>query len=535
MAGKYEEKSARVVEEKDTQEAVDDTHLDVEGVLQKGTKRDLQARHLQMIAIGGTIGTGLFLKSGGSIASAGPAGAFIAYLLIGIMVFCVMTGLGEVATYMPTSGAFTHYATRFVDPAFGFAVGWNYWFSWSITIGTELSAAAAIIAYWDQDGRMPPGALCAIFLVFLFFLNVFGVRGFGEAEYWFSLLKVVTVILFILVAILVDAGAVGNPRTVFGVRNWAKPFPNGFGGFLQTLLGVSFAYQGTELVGITAGESRNPRRNVPRAINNVFWRILLFYCVSIFLEGCILDASDPRLSGAHTVAVAPFTIIFQDAFGSGAAGFINAVILTSVLSAGNSGMYASSRTIMALAREKKAPAIFGKTTKYGVPFYSICLSTLMGLLSLLTLNDTANEVFTWLSNITGTAGFVSWMSIAISHYYFRRAYVAQNRDIKDLPYRAIGYPYTDLFAIVFICIVVFFQGYATLSPFSPVDFISNYIGIVPFVVAIVGYKVIIRPHAVKPEEADLDTGRCEHYEEELEDEERDIDSRWYMKLYNFVV
>ncbi|RUS27956.1 amino acid permease/ SLC12A domain-containing protein [Jimgerdemannia flammicorona] len=504
------------------------------GNLQQGVHRGLHARHVQMIAMGGTIGTGLFLASGGNIFTAGPLGALIAYVAIGFMVFCVMTCLGEMTTFLPVSGSFNHYAARFVDPAFGFALGWNYWFSWSCAIATELSAASLIIGYWNSS-VLPSWAWCLVFLVFLFLLNIVGVRVYGEAEYWFAIIKVITVIVFIIIAILVDAGAVGSQGPI-GFRYYSDPGPfvGGFQGTVSVLLSAGFAFQGTELVGITAGESKNPRKTVPRAIRNVFWRILLFYVIAIFLEGLVLPSNDPLLlNTASDVRTAPFTLVFSKAGISVGASLVNAVILTSVLSAGNSAMYASSRVMMALAREGKAPSFLGYTNKQGVPILSLCFSCVIACVCLVAALVGDGQAFSWLMDITGVAGFISWMGIGASHFRFRKAYVAQGRRLEDLPYRAVWYPFSPLFAVGLCVLIILVQGYVNFTDgFNAVGFVASYIGIVPFVFAYVGYKLIVRPKVVGPLEADFDTGRIIRYEEE--DEVDPNADKWWMKLYNII-
>lgn len=247
-------------------------------------KRNLQSRHLQMIAIGGTIGTGLFIGSGGAIANAGPAGALIAYAFVGTLVYSVMVALGEMATYLPVSGAFTVYASRFVDHSLGFAMGWIYWFSWAITFALELTASGLIIQYWRQDLNI--GIFIGVFWTIITAINFLPVTFYGEVEFWFAAIKVLTVVGFIIFAICIDAGAGQNGY--LGFQTWTNPgafapylIENNqalakFVGFWAVLIQAGFSYQGTELVGIAAGETDNPRKTVPAAIRKTFWRIIIF-------------------------------------------------------------------------------------------------------------------------------------------------------------------------------------------------------------------------------------------------------------------
>ena len=335
-------------------------------------KRSLKARHLTMIALGGSIGTGLFLASGGAIATAGPGGALLAYAAVGIMVYFLMTSLGELATYMPESGSFSTYASRFVDPSLGFALGWNFWYNWAITIAAELSAATLIIKYWFPDTNSFIWSF--LFLAIIFLLNALSVKGYGESEYWFALIKIAVVIVFLIVGVLMIFGILGGKSP--GFSNFTMdggPFHGGFLTILGVFMAAGFSFQGTELIGVAAGESENPRENVPRAIRQIFWRILIFYILAIFVIAMLIPYTNPNLvrGGLEDIAISPFTIIFENAGLAFAAAVMNAVILTSVLSAGNSGMYASTRILWVLAKEGKAPKFLGKLNRNGVPINAL--------------------------------------------------------------------------------------------------------------------------------------------------------------------
>ncbi|KAI8086759.1 amino acid permease/ SLC12A domain-containing protein [Halteromyces radiatus] len=502
--------------------------------LQQGTKRGLSARHIQMISLGGSIGTGLFLNSGQNIAVAGPAGALIAYLVIGFMVFCFMVCMGEMATFLPVSGSFNHYATRFVDPAFGFALGWNYWFSWSVTIATELSAAATIINWWKPV--MPDAAWSVIFLVIIIAINLVGVRLYGEMEYWMCMIKILIVLVFIIIAILVTSGAVGDHQ-VIGFKYWSDPgaFVGGAVGTVSVLLSAGFSFQGTEIVGITAGEAKNPTKTVPRAIRNVFWRIIVFYIITIFLIGLCIPATDPNLSNeTGDAATASFTLVFKLAGINAGADVINAIILTSVLSAANSDLYTCSRTLLGLARDGNAPMILAKTNKYGSPYWAVIVSSILGFSCVFVSIYSASVGFAWFLSITAVTGFISWWGIAVIHLRFRRAYVKQGRSVADLPYKAIWYPFTPLFAAILCFLIVFGQGYTAFTPtFSVEKFFSNYIGILPFCLCYIIYKIVRRSKVVPLDECDFDTGRVTRMEIEVEDDE-EKNLPWYKKALNII-
>ena len=327
-------------------------------------KRSLKARHMNMIALGGAIGTGLFVAGGEVVSTAGPGGALVAYGLIGIMVYFLMTSLGEMATYLPIPGSFGTYAKRYVDPAFGFALGWNYWFNWAITLAAEVLAGALIMKYWFPD--VPAIVWSALFLLILFGLNYLSTRSFGESEYVFSSIKVITVFVFLFCGFMLIFGIGGTSP---GFANWTvgeAPFVGGWESILAIFMVAGFSFQGTELIGVAAGEAEDPEKNVPKAINTIFWRILLFYIGAFIVIGFLIPYTDPNLlnSSVENVSISPFTLVF-DRFGFAfAASFINAIILTAVLSAGNSGLYSSTRMLYALAKEGQAPKIFGKPVSY---------------------------------------------------------------------------------------------------------------------------------------------------------------------------
>ncbi|WJQ82741.1 amino acid permease [Brevibacillus brevis] len=473
---------------------------------QNQLQRGLKARHLTMIAIGGSIGTGLFLASGGSIHSAGPGGALVAYLAISIMVYFLMTSLGEMAAFMPVSGSFSTYATRFVDPSLGFALGWNYWYNWAITIAVELSASALIMKYWFPD--TPAIVWSALFLGLLFALNLLSVKAYGESEYWFALIKVVTVIIFIIVGVLMIFGIMGGQAV--GFQNFTKgdaPFNGGFMALLGVFMIAGFSFQGTELVGVAAGESEDPARNIPKAIRQIFWRILLFYILAILIIGLLVPYDNPNLiSGDITdIAISPFTIVFENAGFAFAASVMNAVILTSVLSAGNSGMYASTRMLWNLAKEGKAPKWFVKVTSNGVPINALILTALIGALAFLSSLFGEGEVYVWLLNASGMSGFIAWLGIAISHYRFRKAFIAQGRDLSELPYRAKWFPFGPIFAFIICCIVIFGQNYSAFIG-GTVDWygvLVSYIGLPLFLLIWLAYKITQKTKLVPLEQVDF--------------------------------
>ncbi|MBD9484993.1 amino acid permease [Pseudomonas sp. PDM14] len=476
-------------------------------------KRALKARHLNMIAIGGSIGTGLFVASGSTVASAGPGGALAAYALIGIMVFFLMTSLGELAAYMPDSGSFCTYGSRFIDQGFGFAMGWNYWYNWAVTIAAELVAAQLVMSFWFPD--VPGLYWSGLFLALMFLLNFFSVKGFGESEFWFALIKVVAVVIFIgigLASIFGIMSGVDSP----GFSNFTDgdaPFVGG----LQAMIGVAmiagFSFQGTELIGVAAGESENPRKTIPVAIRQVFWRILMFYILSIFIIGMLIPYTDPNLlkTGDDNISTSPFTLLFERAGLAAAAGVMNAVILSAILSAGNSGMYASTRMLYTMATQGKAPRLFARLSRSGVPRYALYATTLVGMLCFFTTFVGDKTVYTWLLNTSGMCGFIVWLGVAASHYRFRKGFLAQGGNLTDLPYRAKWFPFGPLFAFSLCLAITLGQNYQAFIG-DQVDWaglVATYVSLPLFLAIWLGYRLKHGSCFVRYEEMDVSPTRGE--------------------------
>lgn len=464
-----------------------------------------------MIAIGGAIGTGLFVGSGKTISEAGPGGALLSYLLVGLMVYFLMTSLGELAAYMPESGSFSTYGAKYVDQGFGFALGWNYWYNWPITVAVDLTSAQLIMRYWfpNVDGMV----WSALFLAVIFLINYLSVRGFGESEYWFAIIKVATVVAFIIVGLAMIFGILhgGEGAGWQNLTAGEAPFKGGLLAMVGVAMVVGFSFQGTELIGVAAGESEDPRKNVPRAVKQVFWRILLFYVLAIFIISVIIPYTDPRLlsSSEENISVSPFTLVFDRAGLAFAAAVMNAVILTAVLSAGNSGMYASTRMLYSLARDGKAPKIFAKLSKNGAPHNALYASTAVTVLCFFSayIGEGDGGMFGKLVEMSGMTGFIAWLGIAISHYRFRKGYVKQGRDLSDLPYRSKFFPFGPLFAFGLCLVIMLGQRYKDfIDPnfsISSADWFSiatTYFAIPLFLLIWLGYRMVRGGRVVKYEE-----------------------------------
>jgi lysine-specific permease len=472
----------------------------------EGLRRGIGQRQLSMIAIGGAIGTGLFFASGSAISQAGPGGAMLAYAMMGFAVYCMMQSLGEMATQLPIPGSFEAYAERFIDPSLGFAFGWNYWFSWSITLAAEFVAGALIVQFWFPDSN--PTLWAMGFFVLLMILNLLSVKAYAEAEYWFSGIKVVTVVIFVVVGLLMIIGMFGGQR--IGFQNWSlhsaqtgqsAPFVGGFTSILLVFLVAGFSFQGTEAVGLAAAETRDPARSVPKAIRTVFWRILLFYIGSIFVVGSLIPFTDPNLLRSDDgIAYSPFTIVFQQIprVGYYAANVMNFVILSSVLSCGNSSLYVSSRMLYAMSHSGKAPRFFGKLNTRGVPVAAVWATGLVGATAFLANAVGGQKIYQMLYNFSGLTGFIIWLGIAICHLRFRRAWLAQGRSLADLKFRSRLYPYGPWIAVVLFLIVIFGANIGIFQQpvFSWFDFITNY-GIVPiFLMLYLGHKWVNKTRVV---------------------------------------
>ncbi|TGJ81076.1 hypothetical protein E0Z10_g7678 [Xylaria hypoxylon] len=485
-----------------------DSHTDEEvGIVHKGAalKTDLRGRHMQMIAIGGAIGAGLFISSGGALQSGGPASLIIGYLIIGVMLLFTMQALGEMAVMYPVNGAFYTYIVRFIDPSLGFAVGWEYAIGWLTVLPFELIAASGTIKFWRED--INSAVWVTVFLVVLIFIQVFGVRGYGEVEFVLSIIKIAACIGFIILGIVINVGGVGD-QGYLGAKYWHDPgaFQNGFNGFAGVFVVAAFSFGGTELVGLAAAESDNPRKAIPLAAKQVFFRILFFYVVNLFILGLIFKSTDPRLqyaSGSNS-RFSPFTLAIQDAGIKVLPSIFNAVITISVISVANSCAFGSTRTMQALAERAMAPKLLAYVDKAGRPLWCIVIQLAFGLLGYVVDAPKGGDAFSWLLALSGLAYFFTWGSCCLAHIRFRMAWKAQGRDLREIPYRApwgvwgswIG------FGLVWICLIATFYNalYVSLSKIEPTPnstpnaetFFKNYLAAFVFILLYLFWKVYSR-------------------------------------------
>lgn len=436
--------------------------------------RKLKSRHVQFLALSGAIGTGLFVGSGQVLSLSGPLAAFLSYAITGFNLYCVINSLGEMAAWLPIPGAVPIFAARFVDPALGFTLGWNYWYQFAIGVPIEVTVSVVILDFWDHS--IPAAALITIFFLPMVIVNCFPVRIYGEAEFAFGAIKLTTIVGLILLMFIITVGGAptGGP---IGFRYWNDPGPMNeylrpgalgrFLAFWKVFIQATFSYGGSEMVVVASGETENPRRNIPKAIRRVFWRIAIFYVLAIFLVGLCVSSRDPKL--------------------------INAVVLSSAWSAGNSFFYASTRVLYAAALDGKAPA-FLKFERFGVPYACVGATTVLSLLVYLNVNSRAAEVFFWFSNVR-----------------FYNALKLHGVPRESMPYRAWGQPYLAYFAICFCLFIAFFNGFDAFFPgrFSAKSFIPPYIDIPIFLSLFLGYKFVKKTKFVKLEEMDIWSGKAE--------------------------
>ncbi|KAF8583592.1 amino acid transporter [Ramaria rubella] len=472
-----------------------------------GLKRELRSRHIQMIAIGGVIGTGLFLRTASTLSQGGPAGLFLGYGIFSTVCISVMISLGELVTFLPVAGGHITLAGRFVDPAMSFAMGWNYLYFAVITLPAELSAAAVLITYWNSS--VNDAVWITICLVVVIFINLLGARVFGECEFWFASIKVVTIIGLLILGLVIDlGGAPDHDRR--GFRYWHHPGPftqflgihgakGRFLAFWSTLIQAAYSFLGTEIVGLTTAETRNPTKTIPSAIRGVWIRIIIFYVLGAFILGLICPSDNPNLvTNSGTAASSAWVIAIKIAGIKSLPSIINACILTSAWSAGSSDLYIGSRVLFSLAKGGQAPKIFVKTNRYGTPWTSIIACSSIGLLGYMVVSSGASTVFGWLANMTSVAGMLNWICLCITSIRFRQGLKAQHLSLDILPYVSRLQPYAAYYALVWSVLITLFANWQVFlrGQWDRAGFITSYFGIPFFLVLYFGYKYVKKTRIV---------------------------------------
>ncbi|CDO68798.1 hypothetical protein BN946_scf184805.g7 [Trametes cinnabarina] len=481
-------------------------------------QRKLKQRHVQMIAIAGTLGTGLFLGLGSSLQGAGPLGALIAYGVVGTTAYASLCSLGEMTSHAPISGSFPHFAARWVDPALGFAVGWNYFYTNAVSVPVEVTAAGLLITFWDPDINHQAAYTAAICICAVS-INIFGVRWFGESEFIFSIIKLLLITVLIITGLVIDLGGGPNHQRL-GFHYWKTPGPlagaglepnhihlDRFLGILSVIVQAAFSFQGMELVAIAASETESPRRNIAKAVRRVFWRIMLFYMLGVLITGMLVPYDDPNLlQDTGNAAESPYVIAITRAGIKVLPHIINAGIFTSAFSAGNSFLFCASRVLYGLAVRGQAPRVFAYCTKGGLPIVAVLFSSCFAFLSFMNVSSGAATVFNWFVNLSTVGGFFGWGAMNLTYIFFYRGFRAQGLDRTKLVYHNRLQPYLAWWGLIWITFFILINGFAVFWDFNASDFLTSYINIPIFFALYFFWKVIKRTKIWKPHEMDFVTG-----------------------------
>ncbi|THU78399.1 APC amino acid permease [Dendrothele bispora CBS 962.96] len=482
---------------------------DLERVKAEGPRLQakMKPRHLAMIAVGGSIGTGLFVGTGAVLHDGGPAGVLIAFILIGIMLINVTQALGEMSIVYPVSGGFYILANRFLDPAFAFANGWNYVLQWAVSIPLEITVAATTVQYWTDT--VPIAVWITIFWVLIIIVSVFGTLGYAEEEFWSSCLKLLVAIIFVIIGIVCICGggpSSGQYNHYIGGLYWSDPgpFANGFKGICSVFVTAAFAFSGTELVGLAASETPNPRKTMPGAVKGTFWRITIIYITTLTVIGLLIPYNDERLLGGSGATASPFVIALDNANIHGLNHVVNATICISVLSIGLASVFAASRTMVALAETGYAPKIFTYIDKSSRPLPAVIVLLLLAPIAYVNVVAAGDVVCTlhlrliwkfsfssnylffsrctvdWLVAISGLSAIFTWLSICLCHIRFRRAWKVQGHSLEELPFQAAGGVWGSWFGVILIVLVLIAQFYIAIFPLgglsSPSERASSFFG-----------------------------------------------------------
>ena len=443
----------------------------------KALKRAMSTRHLVMLSLGGAIGTGLFLGSGEVIAQTGPVAAIIAYILGGLIAYMVMLCLGELAVHMPVAGSFGAYAQKYIGPGTGYMISWVYWLTWTATLGTEFTAAALLMQEWFPHISMWIWTI--IFAITIFALNLSSTRIFAESEFWLALVKVVTVVAFIILGLLAIFSLIpfhgAESAPLFHNLTAQGWFPQGLVPIFTTMLIVNFAFSGTELIGVAAGETKDPAVNVPKAINAAIWRLLIFFVGTIVVISALLPFQVAGLGG-ESVSNSPFVTVFNYIGIPYADDIMRFVIITALLSAANSGLYAASRMMWSLSAQRQLPQVFSRLSSSGTPIIALVVTMFGAIPGLLSEHFAPETIF---KNLLGIAAFtmvIVWMSICWSQFNFRRAWYKAGHSAKDLKFAAPLYPIMPILGFVFC----FITG---LSMAADPEMQAGFIGCLLFIAA----------------------------------------------------
>ena len=449
-----------------------------------GLRRSLKNRHIQMIALGGAIGTGLFYGSGESISQAGPA-ILLCYIVGGAVIYMVMRALGEMSVDTPTSGAFSFYAYKYWSPRAGFISGWNYWFNYIAVSMAELTVVGKYIQFWLPS--VPEWVTAAACLVIITALNLISVKAYGESEFWFAIVKVIAIIAMIVFGLVIIVTGWGNAGTPMGLSNlWSHGgfFPTGLYGMLMGLVVVMFSFGGVELIGIAAGEADNPRKTIPKAINQVVFRILIFYVGAVFVM-LALFPWDQLGTGES-----PFVTIFNKIGIPAAATILNIVVLTAAISAYNSGLYSNGRMLYSLARQGNAPKVLAKVNRFGAPHVGVLASSAVTVVAVVLTFAFPDTVFLYIISIALISGIINWTMIIVTNLKFRRHIGADA--VSKLDFKMPGHPVSGYVVLAFLALVV------VLMAFMPSYRIALIIGPIWLAVLFVADALLTRARGTRP-------------------------------------
>jgi AAT family amino acid transporter len=403
------------------------------------------------MALGSTIGVGLFLGSASAIQIAGPS-ILLGYLLAGIVAFIVLRTLGEMAVHEPVAGSFAAYANTYVGPLAGYMVGWGYWTYWIVVGIAEVTAVGIYMGIWFPETPQWIWALSSILMMGL--INLIAVKVFGEFEFWFALIKVVAIVAMIALGGSVIFFGFTNDWNPIGLANlWQHGgfFPNGISGMLLSLQMVLFAYVGIEMIGLSAGEAENPRKTIPMAIDSLAWRILIFYMGAIFVILAIFPWNEIGQQGS------PFVVMFERIGLREAAGIINFVVITAALSSCNAGIFSGGRLLYALSVNGYAPSPFAKLSKYGVPHRAVMATVAVCMTGVVLNYFVPDKAFQYIMAAVTFVGLLVWIAILITQIQFRRSLTKVQ--VAELAYRTPWWPYSSWFALAFIALVVVLMGF----------------------------------------------------------------------------
>ncbi|KAL1792034.1 hypothetical protein ACET3X_009785 [Alternaria dauci] len=487
------------------------------------THRKLKSRHIQLIGIGGTIGTALYVQIGRGLMNGGPASLFLAFSLWCTVILAVTLSIAEMVTYLPISSPFIRFAGRFVDDAFGFAAGWNFFVFEAALVPFEIVACNVIIGFWSD--AVPTGAIIAIVLVLYAAINMMAVKWYGETEFWAAIGKVLLIIGLLIFTFISMLG--GNPqKDRYGFRYWKNPgsftelYYEGqlgrFLGFLQCLIQASFTIAGPDYVSMAAGETENPRKVMPRAYNAVFYRLTTFFVLGSLAVGINVPYNDPELIGAFRdgkpgAAASPYVIAMNRLRIEGLPHVVNAGVLASAFSAGNSYVYCASRSLFGLALEGKAPKILTKCTKQGVPFYCVLVVLIIALLSFLQLGENSAVVLNWFVSLVTASQLINFSVMCFTFLKFYKACQVQGLDRDTLPYKGMAQPYAAWYGLVTTFVMTFVGGYTVFlkGMWDVPSFLFSYLMVFAFPILFIFWKLLKRTKWIPAHEADLVTDLAE--------------------------